>query len=513
MKRVNIQSIFQAASGLNDRLKTQYFEMFQIEPKEIELEGLQILCEELSEKTDDASIFDNYFFGYTIPQISKEFDLLRLDNHSIVNIELKSQTNTDRIQTQLLKNRYYLGFLNREIYSFTFVSSDRTFYTLNEHDQLVVADVHDVIIVLRRQFETGEVDDLNRLFNPSNYLISPFNSTEEFVQNKYFLTELQEKIKKASIDQIKTAGISFISICGKAGTGKTLLTFDIAKELRGSGLKVLIIHCGILNAGHYKLVDVYGWDIVAIRDWGLKKLSGYQLIILDETQRIRPWQFEQIVNGAKTHGVNCIFSYDQQQCLREWESKNNITQVIEDLTSSTLHELTKKIRTNKEIASFIVCLLDRGKKVEYLNRDNIELVYFQYSSDAEEHIRVAKNYGWTLINYTPSRGQRFPYSNYRVLSAETAHEVIGQEFDKVLAIVDETFCYDGNKLSVADKYASAYYEPVKMLFQILTRTRRKLQIVIVNNEEVMSRCLDILNPQILSDEEDNQVVDFLEEQN
>ena len=36
---------------------------------------------------------------------------------------------------------------------------------------------------------------IDSLFDPSNYLVSPFNSTKEFVKNNYFLTDHQEEIK------------------------------------------------------------------------------------------------------------------------------------------------------------------------------------------------------------------------------------------------------------------------------------------------------------------------------
>lgn len=39
---------------------------------------------------------DNFYFGYKIPQISKEFDLIRFGENYNVSIELKSQTTLDK---------------------------------------------------------------------------------------------------------------------------------------------------------------------------------------------------------------------------------------------------------------------------------------------------------------------------------------------------------------------------------------------------------------------------------
>ncbi len=57
----------------------------------------------------------------------------------------------------------------------------------------------------------------------------------------------------------------FFCITANAGTGKTLLMYDIAKELISLGNNILIIHCGKLNGGHSELITEYNWDIKPIR--------------------------------------------------------------------------------------------------------------------------------------------------------------------------------------------------------------------------------------------------------
>jgi hypothetical protein len=52
--------------------------------------------------------------------------------------------------------------------------------------------------------EIISLDNIDKLFNPSNYLVSPFNSTDRFIKNEYFLTNQQENIK-ASI--LTTLGV------------------------------------------------------------------------------------------------------------------------------------------------------------------------------------------------------------------------------------------------------------------------------------------------------------------
>ena len=136
---------------------------------------------------------------------------------------------------------------------------------------------------------------------------------------------------------------------------------EIAKTIMNDGHKVLIIHCGYLNEGHHELCNTYHWDIVPIKDYESKNLKNYTLIIVDETQRIFPTQLQDIITQVKTNQGNCIFSYDEKQCLRDWEIQNNIPQLIDATTSPQVHKLTGRIRTNHAVASFIQRLFNKKK--------------------------------------------------------------------------------------------------------------------------------------------------------
>lgn len=87
-----------------------------------------------------------------------------------------------------------------------------------------------------------------------------------------------------------------------------------------------------------------------------------------------------------------------------------------------------------------------------------------------------------------------PYESHNLVEEpDNAHTVIGQEFDNVAAVVDKHFFYKENRLSTKNYINKPYYHPTKMLFQIISRTRIKLNLVIINNPEILTRCLEILN--------------------
>ncbi|MEY5049790.1 MAG: hypothetical protein RLZZ175_3149, partial [Bacteroidota bacterium] len=401
----------------------------------------------------------------------------------------------EKIKKQLIQNKYYLSFLNKEIHSYTYVSDECKLFSLNSEEELIEANFETLLNTLSNQ-ELYKIDNLDALFNPSNYLVSPFNSTTEFINDKFFLTNQQDEIKETVIKQLIKSGLTFISICGNAGTGKTLLTYDIAKESINKKLNVLIIHCGILNNGHKKLINKFSWDIIAIKEFQTKTLSDYNLIIIDETQRIYKSQLLLIIDQVKANNGKCIFSYDNKQCLRKTEMQNNIPQLIEKETSSKVYKLTEKIRTNKEIATFINGLFNKGNILSKDKITNVELKYFYDEYIAKQYIEYLQEQDWKIINYTQSKYDNCPYDKYNIIEEnDTAHSVIGQEFEKVVAIIDNYFYYKENELTTKPYYYSKdpYYHPTKMLYQIVTRTRKKLYLIIINNPEVLERCLGMLS--------------------
>lgn len=491
MKEANLISILSTLK-LNDNLFQSYLKYHSINIKRKELENLGELVNYIKASSEEIKILDKYFIGYSIPQIGKEFDLLRIDEESIVNIELKQESTPEKILTQIKRNKYYLSFLKRKTYIFTFVVDEKKLYRIDDKENLIESNINNLIKVLVSQ-KVKKIEEINSYFNPSNYLVSPFNSTTEFVKGNYFLTKHQEEFKKNILLQLNYTNFSIFAIKGKAGTGKTLLTYDIAKDVKKHE-EVLIIHCGLLNNGHQILRDNYSWNIIPIKDLSRQNLSKYHLIIVDEAQRIYPHQLNHIINEVKINFNNCIFSYDGQQTLSKGEINNNISEKIEKEVTNSPFELTNKIRTNKEVASFIQMLFDKNKPLEKFRYSNIELNYFENNEEAIDFLVQSKSEDWKIINYTPSSRHFLPYDIYNNHDeSDNAHSVIGQEFDNVIAIIDKYFYYKEGKLSTKNYKYRPYYHPTKMLSQIVSRTRIKLRIVIVNNPDILSRCLDILN--------------------
>ena len=490
MRPINLNSLIQANSKLEETLFIQYCRYFGFAIKNRELDDLNMFVKNLVKVNNNIEVYNTYYVGYKIPQIGKEFDLLRFGKNFVLNVELKSESTEDKIKKQLSRNKYYLSFLDLRIFNYTYVSSTNKLFFLNEDNELEEEKYEDLINLIESQ-KVKEISNVDTLFDPTNYLVSPFNSTHQFIKNQYFLTHQQEEIKTRVLRKFSNVKYSFVSICGKAGTGKTLLTYDIAKELMDNS-NVLLIHCGNLNGGHQELIGSYNWSVIRAKDIKSINYSKYKFVIVDETQRIYPSQLEHIINSIKENNGNCIFSYDISQCLKSNEIRNNIEKQIITKANPEIFQLTEKIRTNVDIAWFITALFNKSKQILKFNTSKIELNYFDNYKDAREFLEILNQENWKIINYTPTY-DKVPYHNYNISGEDTAHTVIGQEFDNVVVVIDSHFYYKNDELSTKNYQKSPYYHPTKMLYQIITRTRKRLNVIIINNSEIMERCLSVLN--------------------
>lgn len=131
--------------------------------------------------------YENWFYSFTIPQISKEFDLLKigLDN-KIINVEIKGQeVAIERIEKQLVQNRYYLSHIATEIYSFTCMRCDESTVKVFKYDgDSLQESTMDELIHCITQIEESLTSDIDNLFTPKDYLISPLNTPEKFLEKR-----------------------------------------------------------------------------------------------------------------------------------------------------------------------------------------------------------------------------------------------------------------------------------------------------------------------------------------
>lgn len=333
MKPKNLISTLQGDRALNmlDRNIGKEFKTL----KSHEIRVLDAFCKDMISYGCEVGDFDGFFVSYEIPQISKEFDLLRFGVDCVLNIELKSELKVankhQKIFDQLRKNEYYLKFLGKPTKIFACVENDG-YYSYTPEDNKIEHIAPHVLSVYMKTMVPDYTADPDRMFIPSNYLVSPFNATAQFIKGEYFLTSAQQKIREEFLGEAEKQELSFFCISANAGTGKTLLLYDIAKEILNRGKHVKIIHCGLLNEGHKLLRDNYGWDIVPIRNMILDNSDGSGALLPDQQQFIKAFEnklsslLSQKQNEAKQLEIEAVRQ-------REVDYKNAL-QEIEDFLST-----------------------------------------------------------------------------------------------------------------------------------------------------------------------------------
>ncbi|HEL0663021.1 TPA: DUF2075 domain-containing protein [Streptococcus equi subsp. zooepidemicus] len=476
---------------------------------------LKYLIETCKFSTNDRVIYtDNFLFGYVIPQINKEFDLLRFGNNYNINIELKSETTIEEQQNQLRKNHFYLNFLSKPTRYFS-ISPDLSSYIeyIPENNEFInIAPEEFLVLFSQQEVQQFTSDEVNSFFDIKNYLVSPFNDVEKFLEDKYFLTNHQQEIVKEIVENPQNKSV--FGIKGNPGTGKSLLVYHIAKKLTQIGKRVVIVHGAKLNDGQ-RILNNNNFNIVPIKrfDTIMQNTGNYDYIIIDESQRLREndstKQLTKLTQTMNSSNALFIISLDGRQTLSPDEKPSNATLLYNYIGKiGQVFSLKDKFRTNPSMSEFIKLLFKTPEQFQKVinTKKNISIKFFHKRDDADTYLDLMdQDKNWEVLNYTKS-ARRFPRADQELDKLGNyglnSHEVIGQEFNNVIIPMDTNFEYQNEIFT--DKYgnpktyqvlntSNSYYPIGNMLYQNLTRTREKLEIVIIENYPLFIQICSLLD--------------------
>lgn len=507
MRPVNIYALTRVEKpGLLSRLERQMsLRRRFLHVKQWEIVSLKAFCDHVTDCASNAVLFD-FYYSFQIPKLGKEFDLLRISDDMVVNVELKSfPVGDDSVKKQLIQNRYYLSTLGKTIRSYTYISSEDRLVRLTNGGRLIEEKFENLCNDLMSQKDCFE-GNIEELFKEERYIISPLADPDRFLMSEYFLTSQQVDIKKHILKRIRSYkstdskdGICAQGFTGLPGTGKTLLLYDIAMEL-SVRQRVCIIHCGSFSTELKKLderlkrIDFFQCN--GDEKFNENDLYDYSVCLVDEAHRLDNSLLDMVIDVAHHNNTPVIFSYDCEDIISKEEMDKSILQRMEGIEGFTSFRLTNRIRTKSELSSFIQAIITGPSNN---HRKDYPSVTLEYSNSEEETDNLLNNLmkkGYIYI-YDPSLMDSERITRYDKDRLIDIGEVSFKEFDRVVIYINSRFNY--NK---SDGLRSVHDEDngegscVRNMFHGLNRAKSKIAIVVENNEDVFEGFLYIAQGKI-----------------
>ena len=384
------------------------------------------LVNDLFPLSPSPEFFDGFIFSYTIPHIGKEFDLLKITEHGVLNIELKSSfVGKQNIEDQLRKNKYYLSHLSKPVYACTYVLKTGKYYTLNDQNELVSTSKHEVALALA--LHAGSyIKHIAPLFKACQYLISPVADPERFISGNYFLTLHQQQAKSRFLSAMERGSLLF-AIRGSVGTGKTLLLYDLCKTAAQKGSKCLFLYPGTLKEGHDALNNaIPGFTIRTAQDLKTDELEAYDCIFVDECSLIGKIFFERLLCLQK-QGKTVALAYDPDGRIALGDQYVDPDHLLKNEKWVSGINLTNTIRTNTDILYFAAILFDQRQATRAVDADHVRLLYLP----EKEADRCADYYA----------NEKYGIFDCRVSRADLQHPPAFSEWDKGIVILDDGYFY------------------------------------------------------------------------
>ena len=300
------------------------------------------------------------------------------------------------------------------------------------------------------------------------YLISPLTEPVKFLQKEYFLTSQQRDIKRQILKKIRAEHTGYYSFSGLPGTGKTLLLYDIAMKL-SERHKVCMIHCG--EAGKkWEILHERLRRIDFLSDSQLKTNSNfekYSAVLVDEAHLLSLENLEMLLKNVEKQPV--IFSSDAEDMISPKEMDRSCMQKIEHLPGIQTFRLTNRIRTNAELSSFIQNMMHLPVGKNQKGYPHIEVVFANDVSEAENLLRAYQKQG-------------YQYS-------DTAEQ---KPVESLVVLLNARYDYDEEGYLRTKTQTEKKMSDVRRLFHHLNQAKENLALVILGNEEVYARLLNLM---------------------
>ncbi len=489
MASLNLFSVFGILSSDNNELINDFLRINGIKLKAHEFSGFRLTLQHLFEAGVNGKKASGYYIGLLCSNLmQEEFDILRFTNRSILNIEIKSSMPAKGIINQMQRHMHLLKTLDKEVFCVSFIEDEDVLYQYEDGSMREITFDYLISLIEEDYVDNNLLDSID----VSTILVSPYSQPDIFSEHKYFLTNQQDEFKR----NILASTSKYIALSGKAGSGKSLLLFDIAKSLMEQNYTVCIVFCANMSQHEY-ISEKTGVLIKSIKDFRIEDINNYDIVLFDEAQRLRKEQLNSIID--KFIGKQLIFSLDQQQTLHTAEIKLNVEEKIINLQDAEYYSLSNKIRINVEVESFAKKLLFYNCPHWQPTKYNcIKLTYFSNKENLTDYCSERRKSGVTIIELTPyTTKSTYNLKMPKLYSlSEDSHSVIGQEFDNVIVILNKYFTYvenENGEVMLSTNYPEYYpFDENHCVWEAISRTKKTLEIVVVENPILYNKIGKIL---------------------
>lgn len=400
--------------------------------------------------------------SYVINKIDKEFDLVKLDTKTIVNIELKISTaevNQCISNYKIFKKEYP----NYDIIIFCYESTTNKLYILNNEEDELKESSFDYLNLILKSIKEGKKIDIN--INVCSVYYEP----SVFFEKKYILSESQLDIKnKILADESK---ISLVA--ARAGTGKSLLALDLYEYYSKK------TNYSVCYLTPFKLFDVINNELIkycgmeTILNY-IKKGKKYDICIIDEAQRIKKDDLNKLDSLISK---KIILLGDINQNI-DWE--RTFSSLYED-KSNSIHIMNQSIRTDDTFECFARKVLNMSK-VKLKNKQvdkkkiQIEMVSGELVNQLSEHIYIEPS---KSLYYSDCK-KRCQKKTCETISAKCLrkmepHAIISREYSKVIIYLCDAFNVSENRLCCDNGVCTGNF--TSQMYAIMTRAVDELLII------------------------------------
>ena len=413
---------------------------------------------------------DGFVISYSIDRIDKEFDLIKIGNNNLVNIEMKVSNRPDKIK-QVIQNYKILSqyYSNYNIYIFSYICNDDKLLIYNpEQEKLIECDYNNLNDILMTIYNP-------EIVNINIDIRSVYENPEFFLEGNYILSTSQEKVKDKITNENK--GIFVINGCG--GTGKTLLALDLYNYYSKNNEVIFLLPALTEKVISPKLSSRVSIEMVR---YFLIKKQKWNIIIVDEAQRLTKFQLESLNELCDM----LILFYDPLQDIDGIKSINEfIDNSVEEKNKYTTKQIIRNDSTMDRYARKICGLKKSTAENKKFDSNKIqiymydEFIKLNLNSDEYKMIKPTKSKFKAQTCYPRCLSKKCDTISKK-LNYEIIHYELGKEHNNILIFFCDGYNVKNNKIisNVSLCYGDLQYQ----LYTIISRAIEKVVLVCDNIE-------------------------------